>query len=159
MLFRSRRPGHLLAFCDAQSYPVFYVSAYRHFANMACLVWDKGRVGMGKPWRHQHEMILAAWDPGAYSLGTMSTILRESVVNTVDRDHPAEKPIPLLVRILNAITPPGGTVLDPFAGSGTTLLAAIQEGFSVIGIEKEPEYCEIIRKRMAAAQRPLPLTK
>ena len=50
--------------------------------------------------------------------------------------------------MIRLVTPPGGTVLDPFAGSGTTLLAAVQEGFSCIGIEKEPEYCEIIRQRM-----------
>ena len=47
----------------------------------------------------------------------------------------------------------------PFAGSGTTLLAAVQEGFSCIGIEKEPEYCEIIRKRMAEVQPALPLVR
>ena len=40
-------------------------------------------------------------------------------------------------------------VFDPFAGSGTTLIAAVQEGFNAIGIEREPEYCEIIRQRMA----------
>jgi site-specific DNA-methyltransferase (adenine-specific) len=49
------------------------------------------------------------------------------------------------------ITPPGGTVLDPFAGSGTTLIAAQQEGFNAIGIEMMPEYCEIIRSRLEAA--------
>ena len=52
-----------------------------------------------------------------------------------------------------------GTVLDPFAGSGTTLLAAVQEGFSAIGIEREPEYCDMIRKRMAELQPALPLAR
>ena len=53
--------------------------------------------------------------------------------------------------MIRLVTPPGGTVLDPFAGSGTTLIAAVQEGFNAIGIEREPEYCEIIRRRMEAA--------
>ena len=75
----------------------------------------------------------------------------------VENNHPTVKPIKLMRYLCRLITPPSGTVLDPFAGSGTTLLAAVQEGFSCIGIEKEPEYCEIIRQRMAAAQQPLPL--
>jgi site-specific DNA-methyltransferase (adenine-specific) len=50
------------------------------------------------------------------------------------------------------VTPPGGIVLDPFAGSGSTLVAAKREGFQCIGIEREPEYCDIIRKRMAELQ-------
>lgn len=68
----------------------------------------------------------------------------------VENNHPTVKPIKLMRYLCRLITPPGGTVLDPFAGSGATILAAIQEGFSCIGIEKEPEYCNIIRQRMAA---------
>src|SRR5690606_28945352 len=77
----------------------------------------------------------------------------------VENNHPTVKPIKLMRYLCRLVTPPGGTVLDPFAGSGTTLLAAIQEGFSCIGIEKEPEYCEIIRQRMAELQPALPLAK
>lgn len=46
------------------------------------------------------------------------------------------------------VTPPGGTVLEPFAGSGTTLEAAVREGFDVIGIEREAEYLPLILKRL-----------
>src|SRR5690606_33098051 len=74
----------------------------------------------------------------------------------VENNHPTVKPIKLMRYLCRLITPPGGTVLDLFAGSGTTLIAAVQEGFSVIGIEREPEYCEIIRKRMAELQPALP---
>src|SRR5690606_12936214 len=49
----------------------------------------------------------------------------------VENNHPTVKPIKLMRYLCRLITPPGGTVLDPFAGSGTTLLAAVQEGFSV----------------------------
>jgi len=65
--------------------------------------------------------------------------------------HPAKYPIKLAAWMIRLITPPGGTVLDPFAGSGTTLIAAMQEGFNAIGIEMMPEYCEIIRSRLEAA--------
>lgn len=50
--------------------------------------------------------------------------------------------------LVRLVTPPGGTVLDPFLGSGTTAIAALREGFDVIGIEREPEYVQIARDRI-----------
>lgn len=64
-------------------------------------------------------------------------------------DHDTVKPLELMKYLCRLITPLGGTVLDPFAGSGTTLLAARLEGFSAIGIELEAKHCEIIHQRMA----------
>jgi site-specific DNA-methyltransferase (adenine-specific) len=46
------------------------------------------------------------------------------------------------------ITPPGGTVLDPFLGSGSTMAAALSEGFECIGIERDPEYVTLARRRV-----------
>jgi len=63
--------------------------------------------------------------------------------------HPTVKPIALMRYLVRLITPPGGTVLDPFTGSGSTGCAAILEGFDFIGVEKEPEYVEIARRRIA----------
>jgi site-specific DNA-methyltransferase (adenine-specific) len=63
--------------------------------------------------------------------------------------HPTVKPIALMRYLCRLITPPGGTVLDPFCGSGSTGCAAVQEGFNFMGIEKEPEYAEIARRRIA----------
>lgn len=68
----------------------------------------------------------------------------------VDNAHPTVKPLALMRYLVRLVTPPGGVVLDPFAGSGTTILAAVLEGFSAVGIEREAEYCEIIRHRMEA---------
>ena len=64
--------------------------------------------------------------------------------------HPTVKPVKLMQWLCRLITPPGGTVLDPFAGSGTTGAAAIAEGFNVILIEREDEYVADIRRRLAA---------
>jgi DNA modification methylase len=52
-------------------------------------------------------------------------------------DHPTVKPIDLMRWLVRLVTPPGGTVLDPFTGSGTTGCAAVLEGFDFIGIERE----------------------
>lgn len=62
--------------------------------------------------------------------------------------HPTIKPISLLRYVVRLITPPDGTVLDPFAGSGTTGQAAMDEGFDAILIEREPTYCDDIRRRL-----------
>jgi hypothetical protein len=70
-------------------------------------------------------------------------------------NHPTVKPLALMRWLCRLVGPPNGTILDPFAGSGTTLLAATQEGFSVVGIEQNHDYCKIIRKRMAEAELPL----
>ena len=63
--------------------------------------------------------------------------------------HPTVKPVNLMRWLVRLITPPGGTVLDPFAGSGTTGLAARLEGFRSVMIEREPEYQADIKTRMA----------
>ena len=64
--------------------------------------------------------------------------------------HSTVKPTSLIRYLCKLITPPGGTILDPFGGSGTTGIAAIKEGFHYILIEQQEEYCEIARKRVAA---------
>jgi site-specific DNA-methyltransferase (adenine-specific) len=66
--------------------------------------------------------------------------------------HPTVKPVALMKYLIRLVVPKGGTVLDPFLGSGTTAVAAIEEGVEWIGCEREPEYLEIIKARVAAAQ-------
>ena len=64
--------------------------------------------------------------------------------------HPTVKPEKLMSWLVELITPPGGVVLDPFAGSGTTLQAAINKGFTPIGIEQDADYIKLIEKRLEA---------
>jgi DNA modification methylase len=66
--------------------------------------------------------------------------------------HPTVKPVALMRWLVRLVTPPGGTVLDPFAGSGTTLIAATLEGFDAIGIEMTDDYLPIIEGRVAWAE-------
>ena len=63
--------------------------------------------------------------------------------------HPTVKPLAVMRWLCKLITPPGGVILDPFCGSGTTGCAAAQLGFEFVGIEREPEYAEIARARIA----------
>ncbi len=62
--------------------------------------------------------------------------------------HPTVKPVKLMEYLCNLITPPGGIVLDPFLGSGTTGIAAMNKGFRFVGIEREREYMEIAQARI-----------
>lgn len=66
--------------------------------------------------------------------------------------HPTVKPVKLMTYLCRLITPPRSIVLDPFMGSGSTGVAAVKEGFSFIGIEREPSYFEICKSRIEAAR-------
>lgn len=68
-----------------------------------------------------------------------------------DVAHPTVKPLALMRWLVTLVTPPGGTVLDPFAGSGTTVEAALAEGFSCIAIEREADYLPLIAERVTRA--------
>ena len=72
-------------------------------------------------------------------------------------NHPTVKPTELMRYLVRLVTQPGGTVLDPFTGSGSTGKAAVLEGFEFIGIEREAEYVAIAEARIMEAQRQLGL--
>jgi DNA modification methylase/transcriptional regulator with XRE-family HTH domain len=67
--------------------------------------------------------------------------------------HPTVKPVALMRWLVRLVTPPGGTVLDPFAGSGTTLVAATLEGFEFVGCELTTDYLPIIKGRVKWAEK------
>lgn len=66
--------------------------------------------------------------------------------------HPTVKPTDLMAYLIRLVTPPGGTTLDPFAGSGSTGVAAVFEGFNAVLVEREPEYHADILRRIAWAK-------
>ncbi len=68
-----------------------------------------------------------------------------------ENKHPTVKPLALMQYLIRLVTPKNGTILDPFAGSGTTLLAARSRGFHCIGIEQHEPYCEISMNRLIDA--------
>jgi DNA modification methylase len=91
--------------------------------------------------------------PGAFhaDTGTAARFFYSAKATKAERagsKHPTVKPIALMRWLVRLITPPGGTVLDPFAGSGTTGVAADREGFNAILIEREAEYMADIRRRI-----------
>lgn len=69
--------------------------------------------------------------------------------------HTTVKPLALMRWLIRLVTPPGGTVLDPFAGSGTTLEAAVVEGFQAVGIEREADHADLCRIRLSKTIEPV----
>lgn len=121
------------------------------------LIFDKGDiVGMGDlswPWRPSYEM---AWVYGIGWVGPRSpAVLRHRVLpgNFTARDHPTQKPVSLMEDVIQHAPP--GVIADPFAGSGSTLVAARNLGRNAIGVELEERYCETIAKRLAQDCLPL----
>jgi DNA modification methylase len=118
----------------------------------------KGQVGMSKT-QGGHRFIegdtesVQKFDYGSSDTGSAARFFYCAKASRKDRGdgntHPTVKPTDLMRYLCRLVTPPGGIVLDPFMGSGTTLVAAKLEGRKAIGIELEEEYCEIAAKRLA----------
>ena len=84
--------------------------------------------------------------------GVLETYQSRQQDGTLDKgnNHPTVKPVELMKYLIKLITPPGGIVLDPFNGSGSTGCAAVELGFDYIGCELDPKYVEISEKRIEA---------
>ena len=123
------------------------------------VVWDKGGLGMGWHYRRNYELILVAEKPGAacqwYGGSSQANVIRIPGIKPAEDDHPTPKPLELMALFASLHSAEGDLILDPFMGSGTTLVAAKQLGRRAIGIEITERYCEIAVKRLAQDMLPL----
>lgn len=116
-----------------------------------CCVWVKQSFVLGRQDYHwQHEPVLYGWKPGAAHVwhGDRS----QSTVWNFDRpakndDHPTMKPVDMLEYLLANSSKAGDLVLDPFAGSGSTLIACEQRGRRCVAVELDPCYCDVVIRR------------
>lgn len=144
--------GHLFTFCNDESYPVFYPGVYGIWDFSRALIWDKTRVGLGKIFRHQYEMILWASNKGAdvFNDGQLhSDLLKHPPTLSKNRLHPVEKPQSLYKELISVCSRENDLIIDSFLGSGTSMEAAKEMNRYFIGIEIEEKYCEIAVKRLA----------
>lgn len=117
------------------------------------IVWDKAKGGaMGSWWRNNHEFIAVFVKGKARPLSSCSFFNTWSGTKPQGGEHPTEKPVDLLRYLISSITPTGARILDPFAGSGTTGVAALLEGMAFIGIERDPQYAALA-ERLLVEQR------
>jgi site-specific DNA-methyltransferase (adenine-specific) len=130
------------------------------------LVWTKQTMVLGhSDYHYQHEDVIYGWKPGRGRPGRGGQRgsrwygdNAQTSVFAIDRplsspDHPTAKPVALIVPHLLNSSRPGEIVLDPFAGSGSTLIAAEQTGRRAFLLELDRHYCDVIRQRYAAYAR------
>ncbi len=140
--------GSFLSFIDWRQWP--NLTAALETTNLriqGMVVWDKGHFGLGNGFRSQHELICHASKgvPTIYDKGIGNVL---HFPRQAPDDHPSPKPEGLMQRLVAAVAPGRGLVLDPFMGAGTTLRAAKNTGRRAVGIEFEERYCEIAAKRL-----------
>lgn len=116
-----------------------------------CLIWEKNSLVLGRQDYHwRHEPILYGWKEGEahYFVDdrTQDTILCEDKPRE-SKLHPTMKPIPLVARLMKNSSKPGWNVLDPFGGSGTTIMAAEQLNRTAFSMELDEKFCDVIVKR------------
>lgn len=159
-LFQKAKVGtHFYCFIDWRNYPVLVntiESTGWRINNL--IVWDKEYFGMGRDYRNQHELVIFASkaDPKPANRHDIANIIR---VKRQKQDfHPTEKPVQLLKTMIEMSSNENEVVLDPFAGSGSTLMAAQELRRKWIGIDINPEYIKAATERLATITNQTTLT-
>jgi len=148
-------PEHALWwFTDQHAHAALVPILFRRYPTVQTIVWDRDVLGMGAGYRRQTEFVLHGRTLNAPPFTSRSErdLIRLRPPRRVS-GHPSEKPVDLMVKLLSPCE--WKIVCDPYAGSGTTLVAAKLLGRHAIGIEIEEKYCEIAAKRMAQEILPL----
>jgi len=135
-------------FCDDAYYPVLFALFYE-WQQTNLIIWNKGRIGMGNPFRRKHELLFYA-NRESITLNDEVKHIPTIVDYTITKKyHGAEKPVKLIERFINSLVPQNGVVFDPFMGSGSTGVACLETGRSFVGVELEKSYFEIAQERVS----------
>jgi DNA modification methylase len=157
---------------------LFVFMDWRHLFELTCagrqqnlilknlVVWAKDNAGMGTFYRSKHELVFVFKNPDGSHINTFelgqhgryrTNVWEYAGVNTFRAGrldelamHPTVKPVAMLADAIRDVTKRGAIVLDPFAGSGSTLIAAEKTGRQARCIEFEPKYCDVIARRWQA---------
>ena len=155
-LIAERTNTWVLTFCQVEGAPIWRQSYEAHGLNYRrTCIWVKpdgmpqysgDRPGMG------YETLLAMHAPGASTWnggGRHGVFTHSKGSGALPNEHPTQKPLPLMKELVRLFSDENSLILDPFMGSGTTLVAAKNLGRKAIGIEIEERYCEIAAKRLS----------
>lgn len=128
--------------------------SFDEFKYKMLLVWDKGMLGQGDidgSWGCGHELIMY-FKKGRRDINfKRSAVMYYENVSANQKIHPMEKPVALLEELIKVSTNPGDLIVDPFSGSGSTIVAAQRTGRSAIGLERDEDYVRMSRLRLAEA--------
>ena len=151
---KSSQAFDVYMFCDWRSFPTISNES-DGWDIKDVIIWDKKHGGLGNPYRRQHEFIVFA-RPATSDKKMHGRVVGGCSISDVDvwqcervsdKEHNAQKPLPIVARCIQNSTDVGGVVFDPCCGSGTTLIAAEQLGRKCYGMEISPAYCDVIVQR------------
>ena len=125
------------------------------FTVKSVVIWDRMVHGMGDlkaTFAPRHDTCIFAVK-GAYAFqdGRPVDVIQSQRLDGAKLTHPNEKPVDLMRRLIESTTKPNDLILDPFAGSGTTLVAALQSGRRYVGVEISPEHYATAQRRIYEA--------
>jgi site-specific DNA-methyltransferase (adenine-specific) len=150
---KCRAGARLNWFIDWRMYPNLYGALEScGWVVKNLVVWDKKHFGMGANYRNQHELIIYA-EKGNSAFPTRATGNVIQFARVDNENHPTEKPVGLIRKLLVASTVPGEIVLDAFMGSGTTGVACVNEQRRFLGIEIDERHFENACRRVEEAHR------
>lgn len=153
--------GHVYIFCDWRSWPSWWEMAKRaQLSAKNLIVWDKGGSGLGNNYANTYELIgffanlpkqkvMIGSPEGGQRPVLKSNVLRYSRPAGADRLHNAAKPVGLLAELIDNSTDKGELVLDPYCGSGSTIIAAERTGRVCWAVDIDPRQCDVTRQRYA----------
>lgn len=156
----SATPSALVCFCAWKTQEEFKAAIIKAgYEVKSQVIWDRDSHGMGDlegEFAPQHDVIWFA-TKGDYKFPGKrpKSVLRHVRIAGSALRHPNEKPLRLMIDLVESVCPRGGFVYDPFAGSGATLEACLKSGRRAVGTELDPRYIPVIRRRLASAATPL----
>ena len=143
--------GRVFFFCDDKFYPILY-SVFYEWLNLGLIVWDKGKIGMGRPIRKQHELIFYA-NQGSAEFQKFGEITHITSVLKVKHDtnkiHGAQKPVELIEHLINGFSKEGDLIIDLFGGSGSTGKACQNLNRNFVGFELNTEIANASSERLS----------
>ena len=148
--------GHVYLCTDWRTYPFLYPLLIKYLTVRNVIVWEHMLMRPGNWYRGSYELIIFATNGKSvreFGCGERDVwqIKNGAAASIVTRIHPSQKPIELMEKMIRNSSVEGGTVLDPFLGSGTTAVAALNLGRNFIGYEIDERYYEIAQKRIGDA--------
>jgi site-specific DNA-methyltransferase (adenine-specific) len=147
-------PGTLLCFCDWRRQEIFKTAIECAGFNLKSqVIWDRGVHGMGDlngSFAPQHDIVwFGTKGDFKFTAERPRSVIVAQRLAGEELVHPNQKPIHAMEQLVEAVSTEGQTILDPFMGSGTTLIAAKNCRRKAIGIEIEEKYCEIAARRLS----------
>jgi len=145
-----RRNRSLYLFTNWKHYPFLteFIIRYTKFKIRHLIVWKKHNFGLGWAFRHQYELVLVLEKGKAkYNLTNFSDVQTASHINHSKNTHPHEKPVDLIMKMIEHSSKEGDLVLDPFCGSGAVCVGCQNLGRRWVGVELEEGWCKIAGRR------------